>query len=113
MSPDIDISLQLPIDPSDGKGLAILNKHTLLRIAQIFYQKETNVRQARPDQPRTWVTSPPIWSSLLAYLHSQQMIRLVIPMDSGLANAVWTRIWTRGQGFLARRGPWGVSPGRA
>jgi hypothetical protein len=38
MSPDIDISLQLPIDPSDSKGLAILNKPTLMRIAQILYQ---------------------------------------------------------------------------
>jgi len=31
-------SLQLILDPSDSKGLAIFNKHTLLRIAQILYQ---------------------------------------------------------------------------
>ena len=36
MALNIDISLQLPIDPSGSKGLAILNKHTLMRIAQIF-----------------------------------------------------------------------------
>jgi hypothetical protein len=36
MAEYLHISLQLPLDPSDGKGSAILNKHTLMQIAQIF-----------------------------------------------------------------------------
>jgi hypothetical protein len=75
MSPDIDISLQLPIDPSDSKGLAILNKHTLMRFAQIFYQKETSMRQARCHHPVTGSNHPTYGPGLLAYLHSQQMIK--------------------------------------
>jgi hypothetical protein len=42
------------------------------------------------NHPDTGSHHPWNGSILLAYLHSQQMIRLVIPMDLGLDRANWT-----------------------
>jgi hypothetical protein len=57
------------IDPSDSKGSAILNKHTLMRIAQILYQKETSMRHVRPNKART---CPDVWPNTLRNCHSSR-----------------------------------------
>ena len=52
------------------------------------------MRHVRPDHPSHGSHHPRNASILLAYLHSQQMIRPVTAMGLGLDTADWTRFWT-------------------